>query len=61
MNFWNDNITFITQMKWKMWIQKNVKVVSNWKLKNKASSNEEFISEMQWNFPNIYIFYFLKF
>jgi hypothetical protein len=29
-----------------MWIQKNVKVVSIFLLKNKASSNEEFIGEM---------------
>jgi hypothetical protein len=29
-----------------MWTQKYVKVVSKQKLKNKASSNEEFISEV---------------
>jgi hypothetical protein len=29
-----------------MQIRKNVKVVSNKKIKNKTSSNEEFISEM---------------
>jgi hypothetical protein len=39
---------------------KNVesKVMSKLNLKNKASSNEEFISEMHWSFPNIYIFNF---
>jgi hypothetical protein len=29
--------------------------VSKLKLKNKTSSNEEFISEVHWNFYNIYV------
>jgi hypothetical protein len=30
--------------------------VSKYKIKNNASSNEELISEMQWNFPCVYIY-----
>jgi hypothetical protein len=29
MDFWNKNIKLVTQKKWKIWIQKNVKVM--WK------------------------------
>jgi len=58
MDFWNDNITFVTQRKWKMWTQKIHQNSVNFFFKNKASSNEELISEMYWNFPNIYIFNF---
>jgi hypothetical protein len=39
-------------------LKKYVKVVSKLKLKNKTSWNEEFISEVHWNFLNIYIFNF---
>jgi hypothetical protein len=46
MDFWNDNNTFITKKKWKMWTQKNVKVVSKLKLKNKTSSKKEFTNEV---------------
>jgi hypothetical protein len=56
MDFWNENITFVAQRKWKMWIQKNVNIVSKLKLKSKSSSNEEFISEVHWKFPYIYIY-----
>jgi hypothetical protein len=44
-------------------LKKYVKIVSKLKLKNKASSNEEFISEVMYilNFPNVSIFNFLKF
>jgi hypothetical protein len=35
--------------------------MSKKKVKKKASSNEEFISEMHWNFPKIYIFLILIF
>jgi hypothetical protein len=31
-------------------------IVSKYKLKNKALSNEEFISEVHWNFPDIFIY-----
>jgi hypothetical protein len=31
MNYWNDDIAFVTQTKWKMWIPKNVKVMSKLK------------------------------
>jgi hypothetical protein len=48
MDFWNDNTMFVTQ--------KNVKVASK-----KKSSKKKIISEMHWNFPNIYIFKFNKF
>jgi len=41
-------------------LNKNVKVISKLKLKNKTSSNEEFINEMHKKFLNIYIFNFLK-
>ncbi len=58
MDFWNDNIMFVTKKKWKMWIQKIVKIVSKYKLKNKTTSNEEFISEVHWIFLNIYIYIF---
>jgi hypothetical protein len=34
-------------------LKKNVKVVSKLKLKNKASWNEEVISEVHWNFLSI--------
>jgi hypothetical protein len=54
MDFWNDNTTYVTQRKWKMWIQKNVKVISNFSLKKKL--NEKFNSEVHWIFLNIYIF-----
>jgi hypothetical protein len=37
-------------------LKKKVKVVSKLKLKNKTSSNEKIISEMHWNFPNIFFF-----
>jgi len=36
--------------------QSSVKI----KIKKKPSSNEEFISEVHWNFPNIYFFKFLN-
>ncbi len=29
-----------------MWIQKNMKIVPKYKLKNKTSSNEEFINQV---------------
>ncbi len=35
--------------------EKFIKLVSKLKLKNKASSDEELITEMQWSFPYIYI------
>ncbi len=38
-----------------------VQIMSKKKVKKKASSNEEFISEMHWNFPKIYIFLILIF
>jgi hypothetical protein len=54
MDFWNDNTTFVTQRKWKMWIQKicqsNVKFKNN---NNNKSLHEEFINEVHWNFFNI--------
>jgi hypothetical protein len=55
MDFWNDNTAPITEKKWKMWIQKIHQVSVKIKNKNKASSNEELISEMQWIF-HIYIY-----
>jgi len=36
-------------------LKQNIKVVSKNKIKIKTSSNEELISEVHWNFPNIYI------
>jgi len=42
-------------------LKKYVEVVSKLKLKNKTSWNEEFISEVHWNFLSIYIFNFQKF
>jgi hypothetical protein len=57
MNFSNDNTMFVTQ-KWKTWNKKITKVMSKEKLKNKTSTNEKFISEVHWNFPNFFIFYF---
>jgi hypothetical protein len=44
-----------------MWTHKNVKVVSKYKLKTKALSNEGFISELHWNFLNIYFLSFKSF
>ncbi len=41
-------------------LKKYVEVVSKLKLKNKAAWNEEFISEVHWNFLSIYIFNFQK-
>jgi hypothetical protein len=35
MDFWNNDITFVTQKKWKMWIQKNAKVIFKLKQKTK--------------------------
>ncbi len=35
MDFWNDTTTFVKQKKWKMWTQKNAKVIFELKLKNK--------------------------
>jgi hypothetical protein len=50
MDFWNDNTTFVTQRKWKLWTQK---------ICQSSVINEEFISEVYWNkFPNIYILKF---
>jgi hypothetical protein len=46
MDFWNNNTTFVTQKKWKMWIQKNVKVMSNLLKKIKTSSHLEFFNEV---------------
>jgi hypothetical protein len=54
MDFWNDNITFVTQKNEKCGFKKYVKVLSKKKFKNKTSANKEFISEVHWNFPNIY-------
>ncbi len=48
---WQHYVYYIEKMK--MWTQKNVKVVSKKKGKSKASSNEEFINEVHWNFPYI--------
>ncbi len=39
-------------------LKKYVKVVSKYKYKYKSLSNEEFIIEVHWNFPNICIFNF---
>ncbi len=40
---------------------KYVKVMSKLKLKNKSSSNENFISEVHWDFSYIYIYNFYDF
>ncbi len=37
-----------------------IKVASKLKKKKKASSNENLINAVHWNFPNIYIFNFKK-
>jgi hypothetical protein len=58
MDFWNDNTTFLTHKKKEMWIQKICQSIVIFFQKNKTSSNEELISEMHWNFPNIYILNF---
>jgi hypothetical protein len=36
VGFWNDDIMFVTHRKWKLWIQKNVIVISKLKLKNRS-------------------------
>jgi len=54
MDFWNDNTTSITLKKWKICDSK--KGQNSVKIKNKASSNEDFISEVHWNFLNIDFF-----
>jgi hypothetical protein len=59
MDFWNDNTTFVTQKKWRMWTQEKCQSSVKIKIKNIVSSNEKFIIKVHWNFPNIYIL-FLK-
>jgi hypothetical protein len=56
MDFWNDKTTLVTKRKWKMWTQKIYQ--NNFKIKIKASSNEEFISEVNWKYSNRYFFNF---
>jgi hypothetical protein len=34
VDFWNDDIMFVTKRKRKMWIQKNVILISKLKIKN---------------------------
>jgi hypothetical protein len=53
MDFWNDNIMFVTKENEKCGFkecQSSVKI----KIKHK-SWNENFISELHWNFRNIYL------
>jgi hypothetical protein len=61
IDFWNDNIMLVIEKMKKCGFKKYIKVVSKWKIKNKASSNEKLISEVHWKFPNIYFPNFLKF
>jgi hypothetical protein len=44
----NDDIRFVTHIKWKLWIQEYVIVIC----KKWPPSNEEFKSKMHQNFPN---------
>jgi len=55
MDFWNDNINFVTQKKWKMWTQKNAKIVFKLKLKNKHYQMKNLLVKCIDIFP-IYIF-----
>jgi hypothetical protein len=41
MDFWNDDIAFIMQKKWKMWTQKVCHNITKMKWNNKPPSNEE--------------------
>jgi hypothetical protein len=43
MDFWNENTTFVKHNKWKCGLKKCQKIL---KYKNKTSSNEEFINEI---------------
>jgi len=55
MNFWNNDIVFVTR-KIYMWIQKNDIIIS--KLKNSSTSDEVCKSKLHWNFPNLIKFDF---
>jgi hypothetical protein len=57
MDFWNDNTMFVTQKKWKMWIQKRCQ--SSVKIKNKTLSNEELVKFIEISIY-IYIYIILK-
>jgi len=55
MDIWNKDITFVTQKKWKMWTQKNAKVVFKLKLKNKhyqmknlLNNDITFVTQKKW-------------
>jgi hypothetical protein len=59
MDFWNDNIMFITQRKWKTWIQKiRQSSVKNCFKKKKHDQMKNWLVKCIWNFPNMYIFKF---